>query len=332
MSKKSNKYPLSVEQRLSLNRVHIAQIILEVSLVVLFLYLITNNISIAFPIYGIVAVLIMLSAGLVLLLFGIIITAGIFSMKYLGKPLTTRNIYAKRWLLTTWLCVPIVIFLVIFSATSASEGETILTASVTGIVALVMLVSIIGSLVSVHLMWRRFNKKKRAPIRIISYGVLGLLLATLALFGSYTTTEVIEYNSISVTDSNLELGQTEVRQIGRDGQKQIKHNLIFGTTVSETNTEPIDEQIAKGSKRFQYMYCSNGSYYYYTAEQFKNPDVGYTHQSPDQCAQNGKGTQTTLADVPPAETIVQQVPTYRSPTYTTCTESYFGNSFSCSSY
>ena len=81
------------------------------------------------------------------------------------------------------------------------------------------------------------------------------------------------------------------------------------------------------------MYCSDGSYYYYTAEQFKNPEVGYTDQSPDTCAEKGAGAQTTIADVPPAEKIIQQVPTYyKSPSYTTCRESYFGNSFSCTSY
>jgi hypothetical protein len=158
-----------------------------------------------------------------------------------------------------------------------------------------------------------------------------------SLFGSYTTTEVVKYVSSPVSDSNLELGQTEIRQAGKNGEKQIKHNLLFGIPLSTSTTEPVDEIIAKGTRRYQYMYCSDGSSRYYSAEQFKDPNVGFTHQSPDYCAKNGAGTQTTIADVPPAEKIVQQVPVYRapaytSPSYTTCRSYSFDNSFSCTTY
>jgi hypothetical protein len=320
MSKDSRKNPLNEEQKKTLNRVHALQKTLEIALVILFLATITANIWTVFPAYGIFALLVMLLAGLLVFGVGIAITLCIFSMKRLGA---NRTRSAKRWVLMTWLSVALIIFLIILGTTSVNAGAIIFISALVGITLLFTFCAVICTLISAHLMWRRFNKKKRAPVRVILYGILAFSLMILALFGSYTTTEAIKYNSISVTDSNLELGQTEVRQTGRDGQKQIKHSLVLGVPVSESSTDPIDEQIAKGSRRYQYMYCSSGSwYYYYTAEQFKNPNAGYTHQSPDDCAKNGKGTQTTLADVPPAEKIIQQAPVYRGTTYTTCTESY----------
>jgi len=200
-----------------------------------------------------------------------------------------------------------------------------------GVVVLLMLLAIILLLIKIHYTWKYFNKK-RSHARIISYAIIALSVLMLTLLGSYTTTEIIKYGTTPVTDSNLELGQSEVRQAGKDGEKQIRHNLIFGAPLSTNTKEPIDEIIAKGSRKYQYMYCSDGGYRYYNAEQFKDPNVGFTHQSPDACAKNSQGTQTTIADVPPAEKIIQQVPTYRSPTYTTCTESYFSGSFTCRSY
>ncbi len=47
------------------------------------------------------------------------------------------------------------------------------------------------------------------------------------------------------------------------------------------------------------MHCSNGTYRYYTDEQFKDSNTGFTSRSSDFCAENSQGTKTTLADNPP---------------------------------
>jgi hypothetical protein len=337
MSKNNNKDPLTEEQRKQLNGLHNTQITLEISLTIFILSFLTINMSSAFPGYAIVALLAIGLTGLLIFICGIILTVSISSMKRQQSPIVKDSIYVRRWITTAWLSFPLICFFFVLSVNPENAENAIVYLILTGTMALAMVTAIICVLVNIHMIWRRFNRKKRSPTRIISYGIIAISLLLLTLLGSYTTTEAIKYSSTPVTDSNLELGQTEVRQIGKDGQKRIKHNLILGTPLSTDTTEPTDEIVAKGSRRYQYMYCSDGSYYYYTAEQFKNLNVGYTHQSPDVCAQKGTGTQTTIADVPPAEKIVQQVPTYRSPiyrspTYTTCTESYLGNSFTCSSY
>lgn len=337
MSKNSYKDPLTKEQRVALNSLHTTQITLEVALTIFILSFLTLNVSAVFPGYAIAALLAIGLTGILIFICGIILTARVSSMKRQHGSVMKDSVYVSRWITIAWFCSPLTCFFFILSVNPDNTEGTIAYLIFAGTMALAMITAIVCALIGIHHIWKRFNRKKRPPVRIIAYGIIVLNILLLTLFGSYTVTEAIKYNSTSVTDSNLELGQTEVRQVGKDGQKHIKHNLILGIPLSTDTTESVDEIIAKGSRRYQYMYCSNGSYYYYTAEQFKDPNVGYTHQSPDVCAQKGMGNQTTIADVPPAEKIVQQVPTYtspiyRSPTYTTCTESYFSNSFTCSSY
>ncbi len=77
---------------------------------------------------------------------------------------------------------------------------------------------------------------------------------------------------------------------------------IAGVWQPENTSQNQVEQIKeanKKTKRWQYMYCSNGSYRYYTDEQFKNPQTGFTKNSKDYCASNGQGKMTKLADKPP---------------------------------
>lgn len=332
MNKKSRKDPLDNEQRSALDQLHKTQITLEVALAIFIFTFFTINASSAYPGYGITALLAIGISGLLIFFCGIIITSAMFRMKRLANPVAKYSSHARRWLIVAWACVPMIIFFFLLTASSKNAEDVVLYLVLAGLAALLMLAAIVCVLVGLHVTWRRFNKKKRSPVRLIVYGIIGLIMLALMLFGSYTTNEAVKYNSTSITDSNLELGQSEVRQAGKDGEKEVRHNLIFGIPLSTETKEPIDEIVANGSRKYQYMYCSNGTYRYFTAEQFKDPNVGFTHQSPDACAQNGAGTQTTIADVPPAEKIIQQVPTYRSPTYTTCTESYFSGSFTCRSY
>jgi len=337
VSKKISKDPLSEEQKKSLKDLHNNQITLEVALTIFVLSILTINISSAIPTYGIVALLAIGLSALLLFIFGIVFTVNVSSMKHRGKPLSQYRKDIWRWLIIAWLCIPLCILVVIVAVIAQNPDLAILFIALFIGVLLGMLAAIVLSLIGINRVWRRFNKKRGGHVRVMTYGTIAFIMLILSLLGSYTTTEVIKYKSTPVSDSNLELGQTEIRQVGKAGEKQIKHNLLFAIVLSTSTTEPVDEIIAKGSRRYQYMYCSDGGYRYYNAEQFRDPNVGFTHQSPDHCAKNGQGTQTTIADVPPAEKIVQQVPVYRTPTYrsptsTTCTPSPFGSSITCTSY
>ena len=156
----------------------------------------------------------------------------------------------------------------------------------------------------------------------------------MAIFGTYTLTEAVKYEESVVSDGSLEIDQSEVRQKGRDGEKRVVYNLVFGFPISTSVTDPTDEIIAKGTTRYQYMYCSDGSSRYFTSEQMKDSTVGFTHRSEDYCASNNQGTQAALANVPQPETQTRYVPTYTTPrsTITNCHSSYSGTSFSCYSF
>ena len=336
MTKKIQKDPLNGYQREALTQAHGVELMLEVTLVTLFVAFYTLNVSSAIPGYGVFVVILIFLASLLLFIGGIIVTSMVFRSKRLGKPLASKFKGARRWAIATWVSVPVALLLFIFN-NPFKDGEFSLASLILVLaVALFTVISIIGVCVSIHSVWRRFNKKRISPRRLITYGALGLGLFLLTLLGSYTTKETVEYSSTPITDSNLELGQTEVRQVGKNGEKEITHNLIFGFETSSTGSDAVDEIIANGSRRYQYMYCSDGSHRYYTAEQFKDPNVGFTHQSPDYCARNGAGTQTTIADVPPAEKIIQQVPTYstyRPSSYTTTCNTYtYSSSITCRTY
>jgi hypothetical protein len=122
----------------------------------------------------------------------------------------------------------------------------------------------------------------------------------------------LDYVSQNTSDSTIELGNTKISQQGVKGSGVEKYTYkksfveyIFGARVPETQValhtvkQPVNEVIANGTLRYQYMYCSNGSYRSYTDEQMKDPSTGMTHKSPDYCAQNNEGTETQLANMPP---------------------------------
>jgi hypothetical protein len=108
----------------------------------------------------------------------------------------------------------------------------------------------------------------------------------------------------------MELGTTKDAQNGSDGKKftdfKVKQNLFqyiflknsFTKTElkSGVSKEPTKKIVLNGTRKWQYMMCSNGSYRYFTDEQFKSKVTGFTNSSPDFCAQNNQGTKIGLAD------------------------------------
>ena len=167
-------------------------------------------------------------------------------------------------------------------------------------------------------------KQERKYANILHYKkrLIGPVFTTLAvLIGiafipfSHTGTKTVslDYEAQSITDPNIELGDTKINQQGANGSSIEKYKYkksfieyILGTRVSETQVslrtvkQPTNQVIASGTLRYQYMYCSNGSYRSYTDAQMKDPTIGLTHKSPDYCAQNNQGAETGLGNAPTA--------------------------------
>lgn len=127
-----------------------------------------------------------------------------------------------------------------------------------------------------------------------------------------TVAEQVPYKTEYVDDGALDLGVEVVKQEGIDGEKSVKYKIskkiISGEEISKERVEenttksPTPKIVLKGTRRYQYMYCSDGSYYYYKDDVFNNnSNVGYTHSSQDMCLAEGHGRMTRLADGPPTQ-------------------------------
>lgn len=59
---------------------------------------------------------------------------------------------------------------------------------------------------------------------------------------------------------------------------------------------PVNKKVVNGTKKYQYMICSDGSSRYYTDEQFKDSQTGFTSKSKDYCEENNQGYKMGLSD------------------------------------
>lgn len=163
---------------------------------------------------------------------------------------------------------------------------------------------------------QRVHRKTGIIIFYFVAAIVILINVGIILDNSITRIEVIEseepiwLSTEYEDDDALELGTQEIKQAGENGVKKIyteeKKKLITGVVREsdivnvETIKEPVKEIVRRGTRKWQYMICSDGSYRYYTDEQFQNPKVGFTHSSEDDCAKNSQGTMIGLADTPPS--------------------------------
>lgn len=331
MSKLNRKSSISSEHRRILTSLHIAQILVEIALAMLILSLFTINISSVLQWYGAIDVIVMVVAAIVLFVAGINLSIYGFGLRRQSQTLRVESSRLRFWLKMVWgwslgyLIIGVIIGII------EPDKYNVAKAIFFCVTTLIVIISIAFTLFNSQLLWKSYFNNNQSWRRPVLYASIAGAFGMLTIFGSYTTFEVVKPQTTYVSDSNLELGQSEVRQKGVDGQKQTKHNLIFGYVEALDETPVTDTIVAKGTKRYQYMYCSDGSYRYYSAKQFKDPEVGFTHQSPDYCAKNGQGTQTTIADTPPPKTQTTYVPTYRSPSTTHC-YSFSSYSVDCYSY
>ena len=168
-----------------------------------------------------------------------------------------------------------------------------------------------------------FKVLKRHKLRTLMIIAVLMVVLFSPLFSSTAIrSEAIRYDRKQAQDATVELGDSVVRQAGSNGENAVKYkvrkslfNLIFGggqETIMSTSAKsaPVQELVVTGTRKYQYMYCSNGSYRFYTDEQFKDPNTGFTQKSPDDCARNNSGTKTQLADGAPGSNKVANITPY----------------------
>lgn len=119
---------------------------------------------------------------------------------------------------------------------------------------------------------------------------------------AFAKSVAVDFATENQKNAGLELGDSKVLQEGRDGAKVIEieaYQSIWGRLlglepiqqkeVSATVKDaPVNKIVANGSRKYQYMLCSNGSYRYYNDEQFKDPNTGFTSKSEDNCKTNNQ--------------------------------------------
>lgn len=166
---------------------------------------------------------------------------------------------------------------------------------------------------------RKINRATLPAVTGILFGRMFLFLGGVFLVFCYfvpmtkiETRTVAEMSASTefIDDDAMEVGDTQVIRAAENGETKIttevKYRLIFGTEVSredvskEQTKAPVNAIVSKGTKKWQYMWCSDGTSYSYTDEQFATPSVGFTSKSPDACETSGHGAKTKLANEPPA--------------------------------
>lgn len=160
----------------------------------------------------------------------------------------------------------------------------------------------------------RTRLRKYAPIYILaSIMVVGLVISW-PVERTATEASKMHYEISQKTSTEYELGESVTTQEGKEGERSTTFSyktnlfgLLMGITwdkeivSSEVVTTPVEKIVTLGSKRYQYMHCSDGSYRFFNDEQFKNPQTGFTSKSRDYCAQNNQGVKVTLSNSPTNE-------------------------------
>lgn len=139
---------------------------------------------------------------------------------------------------------------------------------------------------------------------------------------AFAKSTTVDFATENQKNAGLELGDSKVLQEGHDGAKIVNveslqsiWGRLFGfepiqqKTVSEKIVNiPASKLIANGTKKYQYMMCSDGRYRYFTDEQFKDPNTGFTSKSEDYCKTYNQGTKVKLADSPDGTVNTQATP------------------------
>lgn len=174
----------------------------------------------------------------------------------------------------------------------------------------------------------RLVSRNRKDIIKVSVGaiVLAGAVGAVPFPHAFAKSIAVEFATENQKNAGLELGDSKVLQEGRDGTKIVSveaHQSIWGRLLGIEPTQqkivsekvvdnPASKIVAIGSKKYQYMLCSGGGYRYFTDEQFKDPNTGFTSKSEDYCKTNNQGTKVKLADSPDGTTYSQALPSLAS--------------------
>lgn len=172
---------------------------------------------------------------------------------------------------------------------------------------------------------------KKAVIKtVLSATLIVVFAGSIPLPYTFEKNAAVPFVTDVQTNAGLELGDSKVLQEGRKGSKtmtvsslQSLWGRLFGwepirqkETDSRVTKKPVDKIVANGTRKYQYMLCSDGSSRYYTDEQFKDANTGFTNKSSDFCKQNNQGEKLKLADSLdgnvnniPASTVAANTPT-----------------------
>jgi hypothetical protein len=160
---------------------------------------------------------------------------------------------------------------------------------------------------------RFLPKSKRGAIKlVVSLAAIIIVAGAIPLPYTFAKIVTVDYTIKNEEYAGLELGDTKTIQEGRNGNKVITTDSLqslWGRLLGlqplqqkvkkETiKDEVIDKVVANGSRKYQYMMCSDGRYQYYPDEQFKDPNTGFTSKSKDYCKENNQGEKVKLADSP----------------------------------
>lgn len=161
------------------------------------------------------------------------------------------------------------------------------------------------------LLTRLMPRTRKGIVKVsIAAIVLVAVVGAIPFPHAFAKTVAVDFVTENQQNAGLELGDSKVLQEGRDGNKIVNveaYQSIWGRllglepiqqkVVSEKIIDkPASKIVATGSRKYQYMMCSDGSSRYYTDEQFKDPNTGFTSKSADYCKENGQGKMVKLSD------------------------------------
>ena len=132
---------------------------------------------------------------------------------------------------------------------------------------------------------------------------------------TFSKSVAVPFTTENKNDAELELGDSKVIQEGRNGSKNLEVKSLQSIWArlfdlqpiqqkeksSKITKKPVNKVVANGTRKYQYMLCSDGSYRHYTDEQFKDADVGFTSKDQDYCAENNQGDKLSLTNTNPAD-------------------------------
>lgn len=155
------------------------------------------------------------------------------------------------------------------------------------------------------------NKNKKKALRIASIVIVLVAIGGAIPFPhTFAKTVSTPFATDTQQSAELELDDSKVVQEGINGSKSLQMSSwqsmwgrLFGLQPIQPKElksivlkSPTNKIVVEGTRKYQYMLCSDGSYRYYTDEQFKEPTTGFTSKSSDYCKENNQGYKLSLAD------------------------------------